>query len=149
MKLFMIKFNARNNIYAMVFYFRKWITFTDRNLWINSWPWAYETIWLRKKWSFPLRISSVNVNVTKSAGNWGFGHIYWENPQWKTLFFVQCVNGISQPINTLKLLKMYSFYFASLINPRKKSFFSKFHFIKGMPWFCIQQKIYLANDFLS
>ena len=28
---------------------------------------------LHKKWSFPLRISS--VNVTKSARNWGFGHI--------------------------------------------------------------------------
>ena len=28
---------------------------------------------LHKKWSFPLRISS--VNVTKSAGNCGFGHI--------------------------------------------------------------------------
>ena len=35
-------------------------------------------IQLHKKWSFPLRISS--VNVTKSAGNFGFGHIYWKNP---------------------------------------------------------------------
>ena len=33
---------------------------------------------LHKKWSFPLRISS--VNVTKSAGNCIFGHIYWRNP---------------------------------------------------------------------
>ena len=33
---------------------------------------------LHKKWSFPLRISS--VNVTKSAGTCGFGHIYWRNP---------------------------------------------------------------------
>ena len=33
---------------------------------------------LYKKWSFPLRIAS--VNVTKSAGNCGFGHIYWNNP---------------------------------------------------------------------
>ena len=33
---------------------------------------------LHKKWSFPLRISS--LNVTKSAGNCGFGHIYWRNP---------------------------------------------------------------------
>ena len=32
---------------------------------------------LHKKWSFPLRISS--VNVAKSAGNSGFGHIYWRN----------------------------------------------------------------------
>ena len=33
---------------------------------------------LHKKWSFPLRIYP--VNVTKSAGNCGFGHIYWRNP---------------------------------------------------------------------
>ena len=39
---------------------------------------------LQKKWSFQLRISS--VNVTKSAGNYGFGHINWRNPQWKTFF---------------------------------------------------------------
>ena len=31
-----------------------------------------------KKWSFPLRISS--VNMTKSAVFCGFGHIYWRNP---------------------------------------------------------------------
>ena len=31
---------------------------------------------LHKKWSFPIRIST--VNVTKSAVNRGFGHIYWE-----------------------------------------------------------------------
>ena len=43
---------------------------------------------LYKKWSFPLRIFS--VNVTKSAGNCGFGHIYWRNPPWKTSFCVQC-----------------------------------------------------------
>ena len=41
-----------------------------------------------KKWSFPLRISS--VNVTKSPGSCGFGHIYWRNPYWKTSFFIQC-----------------------------------------------------------
>ena len=33
---------------------------------------------LHKKGSFPIRISL--VNVTKSAGNCGFGHIYWGNP---------------------------------------------------------------------
>ena len=43
---------------------------------------------LHKKWSFPLRISF--VNVTKFAWNCGFGHIYWTNPLWKTSFFVQC-----------------------------------------------------------
>ena len=44
-------------------------------------------ITLHKKWSFPLRISS--VNVTKFAVSCRFGHIYWRNPSWKTLFFVQ------------------------------------------------------------
>ena len=33
---------------------------------------------LHKKWSFPLRIFS--VNVTKSPVLCGFGHIYWRNP---------------------------------------------------------------------
>ena len=33
---------------------------------------------LHKKWSFPLSTSS--VNVTKSAGDCRFGHIYWRNP---------------------------------------------------------------------
>ena len=45
-------------------------------------------ITLHKKWSFHLRISS--VNVTKSVGNCQFGHIYWKNPKWKNSFFVQC-----------------------------------------------------------
>ena len=43
---------------------------------------------LHKKWSFPLRNSS--VNVTKSTVSFGFGHSYWRNPYWKTSFFVQC-----------------------------------------------------------
>ena len=43
---------------------------------------------LHKKWSFPLRISSVNLN--KSAGNCKFAHIYWRNPLCKTSLFVQC-----------------------------------------------------------
>ena len=33
---------------------------------------------LHKKWSFQLRICS--VNLTKPAENCGFGHIYWRNP---------------------------------------------------------------------
>ena len=36
------------------------------------------TLALHKKWSFPLRISS--VNVTKSGVSCGFDHIYWRNP---------------------------------------------------------------------
>ena len=42
-----------------------------------------------QKWSFRLRISS--VNVTKSTGNCGFGQIYWKNPLSKISFFVQCI----------------------------------------------------------
>ena len=42
-----------------------------------------------KKWSFSLRISS--VNVTKSAVFCGIIHIYWRSPQWKFSFFVQCI----------------------------------------------------------
>ena len=41
-----------------------------------------------RKWNFPLRISS--VNLTKSAGNCRFGHIYCRNPSWNISFFVQC-----------------------------------------------------------
>ena len=40
---------------------------------------------LHKKWIFPLRISP--VNATKSAGSYGFGHIYCKNPKWKVSFF--------------------------------------------------------------
>ena len=39
---------------------------------------------LHKKWSFPWRISL--VNVTKSAGICKFGHIYSKNPQWEGNF---------------------------------------------------------------
>ena len=51
--------------------------------------WNYETISITlkksnhndvtaQKWSFPVRISS--LNVAKFAGNCGFGHINWRNP---------------------------------------------------------------------
>ena len=43
-----------------------------------------------KNGSFQLKISS--VNVTNSAGSYGFGHIYWRNPQWKTSFFLHCID---------------------------------------------------------
>ena len=46
-----------------------------------------DIISLHKKWSFPWRVSL--VNVAKSAVFWGCGHIYWKNPYWKTSFFVQ------------------------------------------------------------
>ena len=50
--------------------------------------WVFIHLALHKKWSFPLRISS--LNVTKSAVSSGFSHIYRRNPLWKTSFFVQC-----------------------------------------------------------
>ena len=37
-----------------------------------------ELLSLYKKWSFPIKIYS--VNVTKSGGSCGFGHICWRNP---------------------------------------------------------------------
>ena len=36
-----------------------------------------------------------SANVTKSAGNCGFGHIYWRKPQWKASFLVQRTFRIS------------------------------------------------------
>ena len=42
---------------------------------------------LPKNQSFPLKISS--KNVSKSTISCRFGHIYWKNPQWKSLFFAQ------------------------------------------------------------
>ena len=50
-------------------------------------PWWTIDRTLRKKLSFSLRISS--VNVTKSAVSCEFGHIYRRNPKWNTSFFVQ------------------------------------------------------------
>ena len=47
----------------------------------------FDKLTLHKKWSFPLKISS--VNVTKSAVSCKCGHNYWRNPRWKTSFFVQ------------------------------------------------------------
>ena len=41
---------------------------------------------MHRKWSFTLRISS--VNVIKSAFTYGFGPIYWRNPGWKN--FIIC-----------------------------------------------------------
>ena len=53
-------------------YGRAW---NKASLWIFK---AHRVLTLHKKWSFPMRISP--VNVTKSAENCGFGHIYWRNP---------------------------------------------------------------------
>ena len=52
-----------------------------------KWEPSYFIVILHKKWNFLLKISS--VNVTESTVSFGFGHIYWRNPKWKTLIFVQ------------------------------------------------------------
>ena len=73
------------NIFLFCFYmneFDKNSFRADKRGMYNSW--AANT--LHKIWSFPLRISS--VNVAKSTVAFEFGHIYWINPQWKTSFFV-------------------------------------------------------------
>ena len=54
---------------------------------------------LYEKWSFPLRISS--INITKSFGNRGFSNIYWRNSKWKTSFFVQCAMILSSVLVNL------------------------------------------------
>ena len=52
---------------------------------------------LYKKWSFLLRISS--VNVTNQAVFYGFAHMYWRTPQWKASFlcsdFFLLINTLS------------------------------------------------------
>ena len=72
---------------------------------------CYETgshVTLNKKWSFPLKISS--VNVSKSAAFYGFVRIYWRNAKWKTFFFVQ-----------------YGTRFGALCGLNKESFVSEFN----------------------
>ena len=58
----------------------------NRNTFASFWCKDFIAVWstLQKR-NFPLRISS--VNVTKSAGNYGFSHIYWRNSPWKISFF--------------------------------------------------------------
>ena len=78
-----------------------------------------------KKWSFPLRISSVNVTKVSC----GSGHIYWKNPSWKTSLFVQwsfsnkrsCHDGKFEmkfiyPIVHIILIKVLSLLFKFSIN---------------------------------
>ena len=69
---------------------RIWICSPKKILMTLMWThfMKFNYITLHKKWSFPLRIFS--VNETKSAGICGFGHVCLRNPSWKTSFFVQC-----------------------------------------------------------
>ena len=71
-------FSKKSQFSKTMLYFDGIIGFLSR---IGSTDWfgfsLLELHALHKKWNFTLRISS--VNVTKSAGNCGFGHIYWRN----------------------------------------------------------------------
>ena len=70
--------------------------------------WNYSAIILStlyKKWSFPLRISS--VNKTKSAVSCWFFQIYWRNPSWKTSFFLCSIRHYIKAIIILNQLKIF------------------------------------------
>ena len=70
---------------------------------------------LHKKWGFPLRIFS--VYVTKSAGNCGFGHIYWRKPEWKTSFFVQWKSISLDIIRKLIECSLKNFFAKAMFTP--------------------------------
>ena len=44
--------------------------------------------------------------MTKSAGNFGFGHIYWRNPSWKTSCFVQCLRNYHRYLGQWKTISI-------------------------------------------
>ena len=50
---------------------------------------------LHKKWSFLLKISSVNVATSAVSCGFacGFGHIYWKNPLMKNFIFLCSVKN--------------------------------------------------------
>ena len=73
---------------------------------------------LRKKWRFPLRISS--VNVTKPAVSSRFAHIYRRNPLRKSSFFVQWYiqRCIQNPFSSKLFLQKAPFWiFSRVLNP--------------------------------
>ena len=71
-----------------------WFLFlTELFLSFEVFPYALLLVSLHKKWSYPLRISS--VNLTKSAANSGFGHIYWRNLNGKLRFLCRVLFSFS------------------------------------------------------
>ena len=87
-----------------------WFLF-DENIclwWVNKDFFSVCTAWvviiisiLHLNEVFSLRISS--VNVTKSAGNCRFGHIYWKKYLMESFIFVQCwISG--DPLNSKEFL---------------------------------------------
>ena len=72
------KINSCN--FCLLFIFPIWVSWKLCTLWsiVSIFFQLNFAISLHKKFTFPLRISS--VNMTKSAGNCRFGYIYWRNP---------------------------------------------------------------------
>ena len=54
----------------------------------GQWNPSHSYLYCIKNEISPLRVSW--QNPSKSAVSYGFGHIYWRHPQWKTSFFAQC-----------------------------------------------------------
>ena len=63
---------------------------------------------LYKKWSFPLRVSF--VNVTKLEVFCGFGQIYWIMPYWKTSFSCKSINWLGSTWREHWLLAFYEIF---------------------------------------
>ena len=66
---------CRIGSFISIFFTKTGIPFSPGEGCIKSY---FKHVTLHKKWSFPWRISP--VNVTKSAVSYGFDHIYWRNP---------------------------------------------------------------------
>ena len=84
--------------------FNDYSLFNETRLWLELHEdvslYSFSVITLNKKWILPLRFFS--VSVTKSCG---FGHIYWRNLWWNTLFFVQCQFWKLENFKIIKILK--------------------------------------------
>ena len=79
----LLKIVSLFTLFKIVGSFRTSIAKLIGNITVNVKVWRYSEklpckSLLHKKWSFPLRISL--VNVTKSARNCGFGHTCWRKP---------------------------------------------------------------------
>ena len=97
-KFTILKFVLKGIIYTVFNRVAKWFFLKISNV-------TFELLTLHKKWSFPLRISS--VNVTKSTDSCGFGHIYWRNPSCKTSFFCAVWHAIASSSHLHALCQIY------------------------------------------
>ena len=69
----------------------------DSHIWSE-----YGNMHCTKKWSFPLRVSS--LNVTKPAGNCGFGHIWRINLHGKLVFCVVIKTAAFSTLSSMDIL---------------------------------------------